>query len=107
MTEIQTDNQETDNQAIDKMLINCDQVVDISVVNELHDHLKQAIANKQNVEIDAGEVERVDAAVLQLFYSFIEHSKMADISVEWKRVSDAFRKACELLGLSTSLDLPA
>jgi ABC-type transporter Mla MlaB component len=57
--------------------------------------------------VDAGEVEQVDGAVLQLFASFVPAAETAGVFVEWQAVSDAFRAAADRLGLAALLQLPS
>lgn len=89
-----------------KTVINCEPTVDISAAQTLYGHLSNAIANNHNVEINAGDVTRVDTAVLQLFTAFMLESKNRDQSVTWNAVSDVFYASAKLLGLVKELNLP-
>ena len=56
--------------------------------------------------VDAGAVDTVDAAVLQLFASFMPAAADAGIFVEWEAVSQPFREAAAVTGLAAALELP-
>ena len=90
-----------------KTVINCEPTIDISAAQALYDHLINAISNDHDVEINAGDVTRVDTAVLQVFTAFMLESKSRDQNVIWNSVSDVFYASAELLGLVGELGLPA
>jgi len=90
-----------------KTVINCEPTVDISAAQALYTHLHNAVSNNHDVEIDAGEVTRVDSAILQLFTAFMLESRGRDQNVTWCAVSDAFYASANLLGLVKELNLPA
>ena len=89
-----------------KTVITCEPAIDINYVATLYKHLKSAIAEKHEVEIHAGEVTKVDAAILQVFLAFSLEAKNLGLIVNWVSVSEAFRVSADLLGLVTELDLP-
>ncbi len=89
-----------------KTVINCEPTIDISAARTLYEHLKNAISNKHNVEINAGDVTRVDAAILQIFIAFILESQSQGCSVKWGEVSDVFYASSRLLGIENILKLP-
>ena len=89
-----------------KTVITCEPTIDINYVGTLYDHLKQALEAKHEVEIHAGEVTKVDAAILQLFIAFVLEAKNAGLIVTWMSVSEAFVTSADLLGLVVEMDLP-
>jgi len=89
-----------------KTVITCEPTIDISSVQALLDTLRHAITNKHDVEINAGEVTRVDAAMLQMFTAFMLESKAHEQSVTWQSVSEVFYTSANLLGLAEKLKLP-
>lgn len=89
-----------------KTIIACESTVDIKIAAELYEHLKNAVDNQHEVEINASEVQRVDTAVLQIFLVFVQEAKAKDVTVTWQGVSDAFNKAADLLGIRSQLALP-
>ena len=90
-----------------KTVINCEPTIDISAAQALYEHLAAAISNGHEVVINAGDVTRADAAILQVFTAFMLESKAQELSVTWEAVSEAFYNAAQLLGLVDVLDLPA
>ncbi|MDH5545808.1 MAG: STAS domain-containing protein [Gammaproteobacteria bacterium] len=88
-------------------VINCEPTVDISIVEELHGHLKKAFDERHVVEIEGALIERVDGSVLQLFAAFFRDAKQEGLKVSWKTTSEALCKSACLLGLTEILELPA
>ena len=88
-----------------KTVINCEPTIDISAAQSLYEHLSNALKNSHEVEINAGDVTRVDTAILQVFTAFMLESKSRDQSVTWNAVSDVFYTSANLLGLVKDLNL--
>lgn len=95
-----------DNSEATKTVINCEPSIDINYAVALYEHLKNALAANHAVEIHAGEVTKVDTAILQVFLAFSYEAKTAGLTVNWVSVSDTFRAAADLLGLSAEIALP-
>lgn len=79
-------------------------VQDISSVTSIHSELKALLSNDK-VIFDGGDVERIDAASLQLFYSFIEQARVNGVDIEWRSPSDTLRNNAKLLGMEEALQL--
>lgn len=77
---------------------------DISSVSAIHSELKELLSN-ENVILDGEQVERIDAASLQLIYSFVEEARIKGIKVSWRSPSDVLRNNAKLLGLEDALQL--
>ncbi len=90
-----------------KTVLSCEASVDISIVVELHAYLKQALQERQAVEIDASGVERIDASVLQLIYGYLRAANEQGLQVSWSGASDAVYAAAKLLGIEKDLQLPS
>jgi anti-anti-sigma regulatory factor len=84
----------------------CATRLDISLVQSLRSRLQEALQAKQPVVLEAVQVERVDTAVLQLFYVFFQEAHARGMPVHWQQPSLALQHAARLLGLSSSLGLP-
>lgn len=93
-------------QQLQKTVVNCESQVDIGIVVELHDYLKQALQEQQALEIDASQVERIDASVLQLIHGYIREAGRQNLPVSWSGASEAVHAAARLLGLEQALQLP-
>lgn len=83
----------------------CGEVMDIASVAEFHIPLMEALALKQDVELDASQVERVDTAALQMLSCFVQDAHAQQKSVHWRAPSDVFCYSAALLGLSDLLNL--
>jgi len=79
-------------------------VQDISTVTAIHSELKAMLSNKK-VVLDGEQVERIDAASLQLFYSFIEEARVKGVDVAWRSPSDVLTHNAKLLGMEEALQL--
>jgi anti-anti-sigma regulatory factor len=85
--------------------ITCAEVMDIASAAEFQAVLLKALASKQNVLLDASQVQRADAAALQLLSAFFQDANTQKKSVEWKAPSEAFCRSATLLGLTGMLSL--
>jgi len=89
-----------------KTVITCEPTVDINYALTLYEHLKDAINANHEVEIHAGEVTKIDTAILQVFLAFTLEAKTAGLVVNWVNISETFRVSADLLGLTAELNLP-
>lgn len=56
--------------------------------------------------IDAGSVERIDTAGLQLLLGFAARLRLTDRRLVWGAVSPALRQGARQLGIDRALELP-
>ena len=77
---------------------------DISSVSDIQSELKELLSNEKII-LDGEQVERIDAASLQLFYSFIEEARTAGVEVFWRSPSDVLSDNAKLLGMEEALQL--
>ncbi len=96
---------ETGDAVPDTLVINCEAQLDISSATELHQHLLQALEKRHHVKIEAAEVNRIDASILQLFYAYLREARAAGLDFEWSSFSDAVSASADLLGLAQELGL--
>lgn len=89
-----------------RTVVNCEPVLDVNSAKTLVAHLKEAIEHKHKVDIDAGNVSRVDTSIMQIFTAFIFEAKTLEMPVEWTGVSENFFATAKLLGLEAELALP-
>lgn len=85
--------------------IACEAVMDISTAGELQASLLKALKTNQTVELMAVDVERADAASLQVLTAFFQDVQVRDISVNWIEPSEALCQSAKLLGLAEVLQL--
>ena len=83
--------------------INCGEVLDIAAVSDLHTQLVQCLSNKDCIVFDAGNVERVDAAALQMLAAFFRDTVT---SAQWANPSAVVLRSARLVGLTMHLHLP-
>ncbi len=89
-----------------KTVITCEPNIGIGNATMLYEHLKTALSEKRAVEIHAGDVAKVDTAILQVFLAFALEAKNANIPVTWASVSEIFQTSVDLLGLKKDLGIP-
>lgn len=89
----------------DFKIIECGEVLDISVTAELRTQLLTVLESKKSVMLDASQVERADTAALQVLSAFVQDANSQQQTVQWKKPSEALFRSAELLGLSGLLKL--
>ena len=88
-----------------EIVIECNDGLDISLVSDFKEFLKQAAGQQLPVVLDAANLERVDAAALQLLTAFFIEAKASGLSVSWKSPSAQLCRAAEMSGLKEVMDL--
>jgi phospholipid transport system transporter-binding protein len=79
--------------------------LDIAGAEQLRERLLQALSAKQNVTVDATNVERVDTAALQVLTAFFKDAVAQNMDIQWQDTSQTFNDAARLLGLHDALHL--
>ncbi|MDH5300961.1 MAG: STAS domain-containing protein [Gammaproteobacteria bacterium] len=97
--------EQVESKQVKKMVITCESNVDISVAKDFYELLMQALAERQLVEIDASQVERVDGSILQLLYAFWKEAGQIGLPVSFKAASTSFVTSARLLGMDKSMNL--
>lgn len=90
--------------SVDEVVFKIQATQDISSVSAIHSELKDLLLNEKII-LDGELVERIDAASLQLFYSFIEEARTVGIEVLWRSPSDVLSNNAKLLGMEEALQL--
>ncbi|WJW76421.1 STAS domain-containing protein [Thiohalobacter sp. IOR34] len=78
-------------------------VIDIAMVNDLKGRLAEYVSGPAPLLLDGSEVQRVDAAGLQLLCAFIQTAIGSGTQLGWADVSEPLREAARLTGLETGL----
>ena len=91
----------------DEICVACGSVLDISRVTEFHRELKAALGKGGVIMLDGAEVEKVDAAALQLCAAFFHAADARKVKAKWLTPSEPLVRAASLLGLEKQLGLPA
>ena len=98
--------QETETVSSDaEMLLECNDVLDVSVVSDFKALLHQASGQNSPIVLDASQLERVDGAALQLMTAFFLEAQESGLSVAWRGPSEALQYAADLTGLKQILHL--
>ncbi|BDZ73348.1 hypothetical protein GCM10025856_10670 [Methylophaga marina] len=79
--------------------INCAESVTIAQVADLYAQLLMAMAEGQAIQINLSDIERIDTAVIQLFYSFSRDAQLQGLVVIWSNPSQLFCEAVDRLGI--------
>ena len=72
----------------------------------LHNMLLSRIASGAPVVIDAAAVEEIDTAILQLLASLRRTCEQRGIACSWSGVSEAVRRAANVIGVAEMLHFP-
>ena len=79
--------------------------VDITVIETLYGEFEKVLSNNSPVAIDAGQVDRIDTAALQLIYTFREQIYDKGFELQWGALSENFLEISSLIGLTELLKL--
>jgi ABC-type transporter Mla MlaB component len=77
------------------------------MATSLHGALKSALLAARPIRLLAQEVERADAAALQVLASFVSAAQVRRLPVAWHEPTKALRRAAQLAGLAGALNFPA
>ncbi len=81
------------------MEIDCAESVTISQVADLYAQLLMAMAEGQAIQINLGQVERIDTSVIQLFYAFYRDAQLHGLVIIWSNPSQLFCEAVDKIGI--------
>jgi ABC-type transporter Mla MlaB component len=82
-------------------------VFDVGGARGAYETLNEALTRALPVELNTGQLERVDAAALQLLVAFRQAARERGLSFQWRELSPMLRSSAELLGLKDVLEFPA
>ncbi|MDH5358597.1 MAG: STAS domain-containing protein [Gammaproteobacteria bacterium] len=86
------------------VVIDCGESLNIAGVGDLYAELLALLAEGKPVAFNVSQVERVDAASLQMLYAFSKEAEEQGNPLEWEQPSDAFYSSVKLLGLEKMLN---
>lgn len=81
------------------------QRVDITHAAELRERMLELLGSTGSIRVDAGGVDRVDTAGIQLLTALALEARRGDGSLLWVSVSDAVREAARVLEATEVLAL--
>ena len=82
-------------------------LLSVAQARALHAQLGQVLAPPSSLVLDAGQVEQVDTAAMQVLAGFCRHLKQQGAPMRWRAVSPALQQAGHLLGLDSLFGSPA
>lgn len=85
--------------------IACGEALGIAEVADVYATLLAALAEGSPVDLDISQLERVDAAALQMLYAFSKELATQGLSLTWTPPSEAFSRSIDLLGLAERMTL--
>lgn len=92
-------------QSIEVCKIRCEDSMDISIVSEFYEKLKKSLEMNVSIIIEAGNVEKVDASILQILCSFFLEASLRGVDVSWNNPSERLRFSARLIGVDELLFL--
>lgn len=79
--------------------VDCAESVTIAQAADLYAQLLMAMAEGQAIQINLSQIERIDTAVIQLFYAFHRDAQVQGLVVIWSNPSQLFSDAVDNLGI--------
>lgn len=79
--------------------------IDITCINRIYEELKYSLINSSSITIDAGNVNRIDTAGLQLLCSWYLETKKHGVNVYWQNTAGTFSDSARLLGVADILQI--
>ncbi len=79
--------------------IQCGEQLTIAHCADIYAQLLAAMAEGQAVNIDVSQLQRIDTAALQLFYSFQRDARAQGVVTIWSEPSKVFCDAVDILGM--------
>jgi len=86
-------------------VIECGEVLGIADVGELYAKLLSELAEGNEVSFDVSQIERIDAAALQVMYAYSKEVKTHGQNLTWSSPSEAFMRSARLIGLASTMNL--
>ncbi len=86
--------------------IDCGDLLDISMVNEINQKLKKSLSSGSDISIDVSKIDRIDTAGAQMLCAFYQDAKSREIKCNWTDPSEVFLKSIQQLGLESHFDIP-
>ena len=86
-------------------ILKLDGVLNIARVETLHSEFEELEKASAPLNIDVSSVTRVDTSVLQLFVALFTSMSASGVELTWSGVSDEFKAAAALLGVTGLLKL--
>jgi anti-anti-sigma regulatory factor len=89
----------------DLVEIDCGDAMGIADVSEFYANALNAIAEGHPLSVNISELERVDAAALQMLYAMVKEFSQHGAELTISSPSEAFIRAARLLGVAERFDI--
>lgn len=89
----------------DAKSVDCGDLLDISMVNEIYHKLKNSLDSDGEISVDVSNIQRIDAAGVQMLCAFYQDAKSKEFKCKWLSPSEVFLKSVRQLGLEDHLGL--
>jgi len=89
----------------DVTVIECGDALGIADVGDLYAELLIKLAEGHIVHFDVSQIERIDAAALQVLYAYSKEAEKQGHSLPWNSPSEAFIRSVNLLGLAERMNI--
>ena len=86
-------------------VIDCGDALGISGVGDLHTEIIMELSEGNKIQFDVSQIERIDAAALQLIYAFYKEALANDQPLVWNAPSEVFVRSAKLLGLAELMNI--
>jgi anti-anti-sigma regulatory factor len=86
-------------------VIDCGDALGISSVGDMHTRILMELSEGYEIQFDVSQIERIDAAALQMIYAFSKEADTNGTPLVWDEPSEAFIRSAKLLGLAEKINL--
>lgn len=86
-------------------VIECGETLGIADVGDLYARLLTEVAEGNVMRFDISQLERVDAAALQMLYAYSKEAEKQGHTLRWDAPSEAFLRSARLLGLASVMNI--
>ena len=86
-------------------VIDCGDALGISDVGDMYARILMELSEGVEIQFDVSQIERIDAAALQMIYAFSKEAVTNGKPLTWKEPSEAFIRSAKLLGMAELMKL--
>ncbi len=86
-------------------VIECGEALGIADVGDLYAKLLIEVAEGHAIRFNASDIERIDAAALQIIYAYSKEAEKQGHALVWEAPSEAFIRSAKLLGLAERMNI--
>ncbi|MBI3562448.1 MAG: STAS domain-containing protein [Gammaproteobacteria bacterium] len=86
-------------------IIECGESLDITIADKFYTQLADALNSHEPLALNAGQLNRIDGAGLQLLTALFREAHAHAVEVKWEATSAPLITAAKILGVSAVLKL--